>query len=160
VRTDEPAPDPGAEGEPNAAARATREPTETSRFVERARARLDDTWARVEDARPRIPALDAAFDIRAYDQEVGGGLLAGALAFRLFLWLVPFALVSVTALGWLVQGTEVSQADLASRYGVTGSRRSTSARLPVSRRRAARSSCSSASTPSTWPASAPFARSG
>jgi uncharacterized BrkB/YihY/UPF0761 family membrane protein len=130
VRTGEPEPDPdgerdpeagaGAEGERNASARAVRERTETSRLVERARSRLNDTWAGVEDARPRIPALDAAFDIRAYDQEVGGGLLAGALAFRLFLWLVPFALVSVTALGWLVQGTAVSQADLASQYGISG----------------------------------------
>jgi hypothetical protein len=89
-------------------------------LVDRARSRANDTWARVEDARPRIPALDAAFDIRDYDQEVAGGLLAGAIAFRLFLWLVPFALVLVTAAGWIAEGTDLTQADLADRYGVTG----------------------------------------
>jgi uncharacterized BrkB/YihY/UPF0761 family membrane protein len=110
---EEPSPDPPSGTEHD-------EPHGPGALVDRARTKVSDTWARVEDARPRFPVLDAAFDVRAYDQEVAGGLLAGALAFRLFLWLVPFALVLVTAAGWLVRDTNTSQADLASRYGITG----------------------------------------
>jgi uncharacterized BrkB/YihY/UPF0761 family membrane protein len=99
-----------------------REPSSarTKGVVGRARSRAEETWSHVEDARPRIPALDAAFDVRAWDQEVGGGLLAGALAFRLFLWLVPFAFVAVLTLGRLVEAGIVSPQDLAQRFGVTG----------------------------------------
>jgi uncharacterized BrkB/YihY/UPF0761 family membrane protein len=109
-------------------------------LVGKARFRAEETWARVEDARPRIPALDAAFDVRSWDQEVGGGLLAGALAFRLFLWLVPFAFVAVETFGWLVRDDVLSQEDLAERFGIAGvvaryvgeaSQRSTSSRLFV-----------------------------
>ena len=89
-------------------------------FVGKARSRAEETWARVEDARPRIPALDAAFDVRTWDQEVGGGLLAGALAFRLFLWLVPFAFVLVLTLGSLVRDDVLTQQDLAQRFGIAG----------------------------------------
>ncbi len=93
---------------------------EKDTLVDRARSRVTDTWTRVEEARPRIPALDAAFDVRDYDQEVAGGLLAGAIAFRLFLWLVPFALVVVLILGWIVDDTSMSQAELADTYSITG----------------------------------------
>jgi uncharacterized BrkB/YihY/UPF0761 family membrane protein len=93
---------------------------EATGFVGKARSRAEETWSRVEDARPRIPALDAAFDVRAWDQEVGGGLLAGALAFRLFLWLVPFAFVLVLAFGWLIRDDVLSQTDLAQRFGIAG----------------------------------------
>jgi membrane protein len=93
---------------------------EKDSLADRARSRVADTWSRVEQARPRIPALDAAFDVREYDQEVAGGLLAGAIAFRLFLWLVPFALVVVMTLGWIVDETSMSRAELADRYGITG----------------------------------------
>jgi uncharacterized BrkB/YihY/UPF0761 family membrane protein len=96
------------------------ESSEKTTLVHRARSKATDTWTRVEGARPRIPALDAAFDVRAYDQEVGGGLLAGALAFRLFLWLVPFAFVVVMTLGWIVDDTQMSESELADRYGITG----------------------------------------
>ena len=90
------------------------------KLVRTARARVDDTWERVEAARGRVPAIDAAFDVRAYDQEVGGGLLAGAIAFRLFLFLVPFAFVLVMALGWVADGSEMSPDDLGKRFGITG----------------------------------------
>jgi membrane protein len=93
---------------------------EKDTLVDRARSRVTDTWSRVEEARPRIPVLDAAFDVRAYDQEVAGGLPAGAIAFRLFLWFVPFALVVVMTLGWVVDDTSMSQAELANTYGITG----------------------------------------
>src|SRR5262245_51154181 len=72
-------------------------------FVEAMRTRVTTTWDAVLAARPRIPALDAAFEVGERDRDVAGGLLAGAVAFRLFLWLVPFAVVAVTVLGLLVE---------------------------------------------------------
>ena len=36
------------------------------------------------------------------DSEVGGGIIAGALAYRLFIWLLPLALVAVAGLGFAV----------------------------------------------------------
>jgi membrane protein len=51
-------------------------------------------------ARQRSWWADAGF--QAFDREMihGGGLLAGGLAYRLFLWLLPIGLVS-RSLGWL-----------------------------------------------------------
>lgn len=86
----------------------------------RAQARISNAWDAIVAARPRIPALDAAFDVGQRDREVAGGLLAGAIAFRLFLWLVPFAVVVVTVLGVLVEDLDLSQADLARRFGIAG----------------------------------------
>jgi uncharacterized BrkB/YihY/UPF0761 family membrane protein len=64
--------------------------------------------------------LDAAFQVGEHDREVAGGLLAGAIAFRLFLWLVPFAVVVVTVVGWIAQDLDLTQSDLARRFGIAG----------------------------------------
>lgn len=89
-------------------------------LVKRTRDRVTLTWARILAARPRIPALDAAFDVGERDRDVAGGLLAGAIAFRLFLWLVPFALVAVTVAGWIAADTDLTTDDLARRFGIVG----------------------------------------
>jgi uncharacterized BrkB/YihY/UPF0761 family membrane protein len=77
-------------------------------------------WAGVLAARRRIPALDAAFDVGERDRDVAGGLLAGAVAFRLFLWLVPFSLAAVTVMGWIAADTDLTTGDLARRFGIVG----------------------------------------
>ena len=43
--------------------------------------------------------LDAAFEMVDRDLEVGGGIIAGALAYRLFIWLLPAGLVFVGGIG-------------------------------------------------------------
>src|SRR4029450_7723792 len=43
--------------------------------------------------------LDTMFEAFARDGEVGGGIIAGALAYRFFIWLLPFGLVLVAGLG-------------------------------------------------------------
>src|SRR3954452_16824797 len=45
----------------------------------------------VESARGRHPTLALAFDILESDSSIRGGLLAGALAYRLFVLLLPSA---------------------------------------------------------------------
>ena len=44
-------------------------------------------------------SVDAIYVIADRDSEIGGGLMAGALAYRLFIWLLPFALVVVGGIG-------------------------------------------------------------
>src|SRR4051812_2597936 len=44
---------------------------------------------RVENARGHHPKLELAFNIFESDSSIGGGLLAGALAYRLFVLLLP-----------------------------------------------------------------------
>jgi uncharacterized BrkB/YihY/UPF0761 family membrane protein len=66
----------------------------------RARARGEAAARRVEELRPRIPALDAALTAGQRDRRRGGSVLAGALAFRLFVPLLPFALLIVAILGY------------------------------------------------------------
>ena len=107
-------------GDPNAPADGGEPTSDRPSVIARTRDRVTRTWATVLAARPRIPALDAAFDVGERDRDVAGGLLAGAVAFRLFLWLVPFALVVVTIAGWITSDTSLSTEDLAKRFGIVG----------------------------------------
>ena len=66
---------------------------------EEARARAGEITARAQEARGRIPVLDVVFRAGERDREAGGGVLAGALAFRVFLFFVPYVFVLVTVMG-------------------------------------------------------------
>jgi uncharacterized BrkB/YihY/UPF0761 family membrane protein len=63
------------------------------------RARVEAVSRRVTAQRARHRSLDTAFEIVDTDLEVGGGIIAGALAYRLFVWLLPLALVVIAGLG-------------------------------------------------------------
>ena len=49
--------------------------------------------------RQRPGMVDVGFQVQELDARVGGGLLAGALAFRIFLFMVPFVYLVFTLLG-------------------------------------------------------------
>jgi uncharacterized BrkB/YihY/UPF0761 family membrane protein len=51
---------------------------------------------RLEDARPRSRTIDSAFLAMARDTEAGGGVLAAAVAFRVFMLIIPYIFVIVT----------------------------------------------------------------
>ena len=53
------------------------------------------------------------FDVYERDRECGGGLLAGALAYRFFIWLLPFVLVLVGGLGIVSSAASESPGELA-----------------------------------------------
>jgi uncharacterized BrkB/YihY/UPF0761 family membrane protein len=53
------------------------------------------------------------------DRRFAGGLLAGGLAFRVFLWLLPFALVGVALLGGVASQLDESASDLARDAGLS-----------------------------------------
>jgi uncharacterized BrkB/YihY/UPF0761 family membrane protein len=75
---------------------------------------------RIEDARVRFPYVRRAFDVIDRDAERLGGLLAGALAYRLFLWLLPFALLVVGLLGAITSIDDGTPAEVTDDFGLGG----------------------------------------
>ena len=86
-----PADEPGEE--------AARDPEAGSR-LQRARSRADHLRERALEIAPRAPGYEHAIGAVRHDQRHGGGLLAGALAFRLFGALLPLALLVAVILGY------------------------------------------------------------
>ncbi len=79
------------------------EPEQKQSTVARVRAAqsyAQATLTKVEATRPQHRSLDLIMSMAEHDRTVGGGLLAGALAFRVFLWLLPAALLVVGGLGF------------------------------------------------------------
>ena len=69
-------------------------------------------------ARQRSWWADAGF--QAFDREMihGGGLLAGGLAYRLFLWLLPIGLVGAELLGIWLDANDDSVEGAARQFGI------------------------------------------
>jgi uncharacterized BrkB/YihY/UPF0761 family membrane protein len=84
------------------------------------RDRVSTARDRVTAARATVPAVDAAFEIGDRDRAVGGSLLAGALAYRLFLWLLPVTFVLAAGLGFLGAADRDAPEDVAEDLGLTG----------------------------------------
>lgn len=87
--------------------------------VVQTRLRIEGTRRKVEETAPRIPALDAGLKSVRTDRAVGGSLLAGAVAFRLFLWLVPVSLVLVGGLGIAARSGTTDASTLNDRLGLS-----------------------------------------
>jgi uncharacterized BrkB/YihY/UPF0761 family membrane protein len=87
------------------------------RWTESERARLEDELGR---RRQSSRVIGAGFDIADLDLHVGGGILAGAVAFRMFLFMVPFVYVLFTLLGWVSKSVNQSPEHLANSLGITG----------------------------------------
>jgi uncharacterized BrkB/YihY/UPF0761 family membrane protein len=84
------------------------------------RARAERISARADEERGRSKAVDVGLDLVDRDVEVGGGIIAGALAYRFFIWLLPFALVLVAGLGLASNAASTSPQDAAKSLGVVG----------------------------------------
>ena len=73
-----------------------------------------------ETARERVPGGPVVFESLERERAAGSNLLAGGLAYRLFLWLVPFGLV-LAALGSFWAGTDRrSVVSTAREFGISG----------------------------------------
>jgi uncharacterized BrkB/YihY/UPF0761 family membrane protein len=77
--------------------------------------RANETMA---TARERIPGIDIGFLAAQRELGLGGALLAGGLAYRLFLWLLPIGLVGAEILGFWVDANEDSVQDAAKEFGI------------------------------------------
>jgi uncharacterized BrkB/YihY/UPF0761 family membrane protein len=83
-------------------------------------ARLDDLRGHLERARPRSPLVDAGFRAVERDVVTGGIVLAGAVAFRIFLFLVPYMFVLVVGFGLAADAVKEDPQDLARASGIGG----------------------------------------
>ena len=83
-----------------------------------ARARI--LRSQIEAARARHASVDCAFDLVDRDSTIGGGMLGGALAYRLFVFLLPLALFLVAGIGVYADVAGMSPSDAASYAGLTG----------------------------------------
>ena len=52
------------------------------------------------------------------DRRRAGGLLSGGVAFRLFVWALPFSLVLVTSLGFLADSTQIDDAGMDKAFAL------------------------------------------
>ena len=86
------------------------------------RARTETTkqalGARAEDLRTRHASVQVAYSAYERDRRQAGGLLAGGLAFRLFLWLLPTALVIVSAVRLISEVSAEPPEDVAENVGL------------------------------------------
>ena len=97
------------EVEPTAAGRL-------ARWTERTRVlRTHADAARADHA-----SIDLAFGLVERDSSIGGGLLAGALAYRLFVFLLPTALLLVSGLGLYAGSADKSTSKVAEEAGLHG----------------------------------------
>jgi len=81
---------------------------------------LTSEQARLQARRQRSGMVDAGFLVQELDARVGGGILAGALAFRIFLFMVPVVYVIFTVLGVVSRALGHDPAQLAKGAGITG----------------------------------------
>lgn len=92
------------------------DPNALARWTERARTLRRHTDA----ARSRHSSVDFGLSLAERDSSVGGGLLAGALAYRLFILLVPSALLFVSGVGLYSGIVDESPSTIAKEAGLHG----------------------------------------
>jgi uncharacterized BrkB/YihY/UPF0761 family membrane protein len=80
---------------------------------------VDRATTTAETARSRWTAVDVAFTVRDRDQRVVGSVLAGAIAFRLFVYLLPLFLAVVTLLGLLVSLDDAAPEEAGDGLGMS-----------------------------------------
>ena len=94
---------------------------------QRARAKAEE-WRRqadqrVEQLQARRPAnrwIDAGFSTLERDLRSGGGVLAAAVAFRIFIFLVPFVFVIITAIPVGADAADADPTKVADTWGMAG----------------------------------------
>ena len=76
--------------------------------------------ARAEHVRSNHASADVALSVVESDSAIGGGLLAGALAYRLFVLLLPLVLLLVSGLGIYAGAADQSPDEVAREAGLHG----------------------------------------
>jgi uncharacterized BrkB/YihY/UPF0761 family membrane protein len=87
---------------------------------ERVHSRALRTRADIEARRADSASIDSALQAVERDAQTGGGVLAAALAFRLFMFLVPYAFVMVTVFGLSSTAAGQMPKDAARTAGIGG----------------------------------------
>jgi len=87
---------------------------------ERLQRRAQQTRADLEARRADSASIDTALQAVERDAQSGGGVLAAAVAFRLFMFLVPYAFVLVTGFGLSSTAAGQVPKDAAQSAGIGG----------------------------------------
>jgi len=109
--------------EADATAPETPEPSRIARakaLAESVKARGLDEYEHLQERRETSRTIDSVFTAAEHDEHVGGGILAAAVAFRLFLFMVPLVYVLVVVFGIGADAAGESSQDLASSAGAVG----------------------------------------
>jgi uncharacterized BrkB/YihY/UPF0761 family membrane protein len=114
-----PPPDPATLGQSDTVATTTRRHRIRARAAA-ARAKGNEMFAQLEAARPRYRTIDVAFVSIERDTAAAGSVLAAAVAFRIFLFLVPYIFVLVYGFGLFSSTTGSDPQDIAAKAGIAG----------------------------------------
>jgi uncharacterized BrkB/YihY/UPF0761 family membrane protein len=82
--------------------------------------RAIDTRQQLNAKRGQSEAIDTVFSVIERDTVTGGPVLAGAVAFRVFLFMVPYVFVLVAGLGVASDAAGDSPSELARKAGIGG----------------------------------------
>lgn len=88
--------------------------------ADRLRAGLLELAHRATTWGPLGPVAEVGWRTLRRDASIGGSVLGAALAYRLFIWLLPLALVLVLAFGLAARQIEGDTADVLRDAGITG----------------------------------------
>lgn len=110
-------PQPDAESAGTATGRVRSRVEQARVGAEEAKRKLEEAKRKVEEAAPRHAALDTGLKSIRTDRALAGSLLGGAMAFRLFLWIVPATLVFVGGFG--IAATTGDPAELGDDVGLS-----------------------------------------
>jgi uncharacterized BrkB/YihY/UPF0761 family membrane protein len=87
---------------------------------ERITTRVADTRENLSRRRSESEAIDTVFSVVERDARTGGPVLAGAVAFRIFLFQVPYVFTLVVGLGLASSAEGKDPSDLARSAGIGG----------------------------------------
>lgn len=93
---------PTSNGQPGAVEQGSQpaaKPGRTSGVIRAVRARVADAGDRLEQARETSPAVGIGFEVYERDRSKVGVLLGCAIAYRMFIVLVPLAFLPIAVLG-------------------------------------------------------------
>lgn len=82
--------------------------------------RVETTYRQIEGKRGDSLTIDAAFRAARHDNVAGGTVLAGAVAFRVFLFLIPYVFVLVLLFGDASSIAKQDPHGLAKKAGIGG----------------------------------------
>ena len=88
--------------------------------IGRARSRAIALAHRATTWGPLEPVAEVGWRAQRRDASIGGSVLGAALAYRIFIWLLPFVLVLILGLALAAGQSQVSIAELVDDAGVTG----------------------------------------
>jgi uncharacterized BrkB/YihY/UPF0761 family membrane protein len=113
-------PEAAAPGATDATGAAASAPESVRERVAHLRELAERTRAGIEARRADSASIDTAFDAVERDAQSGGGVLAAAVAFRLFIFLVPYAFVMSTGFGLASTAAGQDPGDAARSAGIGG----------------------------------------